>query len=91
MALLWALPAKLSCSVPMLPEISIVAGAAPRPEAAKVTLPTWALAVTWTEMLTVPPSGTLAVLTWAMLMAGFGGLGFGSFVRARRRRARAVA
>jgi hypothetical protein len=32
-------------------------------------VPTCALAVTWTAMLTEPLSGTFAALTWAMLIA----------------------
>ena len=59
MALLWALAAKESCSVPTAPLTSMVVGAAPMPEAAKLSVPSLALATTCTVTLTVPFCGNL--------------------------------
>jgi hypothetical protein len=65
-ALLLALAAKLSCSVPMFPATSIVVGVPPIALPVYVTFPTLALAVTWTATVMLPLSGTLAALIWAM-------------------------
>jgi hypothetical protein len=54
--------AKLSCSVPVLPAISIVTLSVRLP-LLYVMLPVCALAVTCTTTLTLPPSGTRAAFT----------------------------
>ena len=65
-ALLWALEAKLSCSVPSVPRISIAVGALPIPEAAKTVCAVWALAATCTVTVIAPLSGNCAPLTWML-------------------------
>ena len=69
MALLLTLAANESCCVPTAPLISTVVGVVPMPEAAKLSVPSLALAKTCTATFTDPPCGICAALTCTLVMS----------------------